>query len=98
MTTTPRSKGKWYKPVAVDSRGSGARKRSYLALAGDQKASGGKRNVMGTGALELLGLANGVIGENIEEKQIFGTNNELRMLLENLRISENKKEKEDETQ
>ena len=98
MTTTPRSKGKWYKPVTVDSRGSGARKRSYLALAGDQKASGGKRNVMGTGALELLGLANGVIGENIEEKQIFGTNNELRMLLENLRISENKKEKEDETQ
>ena len=98
MTTTPRSKGKWYKPVAVDSRGSGARKRSYLSLAGDQKASGGKRNVMGTGALELLGLANGVIGENIEEKQIFGTNNELRMLLENLRISDNKKEKEDETQ
>ena len=98
MTTTPRSKGKWYKPVAVDSRGSGARKRSYLSLAGDQKASGGKRNVMGTGALELMGLANGVIGENIEEKQIFGTNNELRMLLENLRISDNKKEKEDETQ
>ena len=98
MTTTPRSKGKWYKPVAVDSRGSGARKRSYLSLAGDQKASGGKRNVMGAGALELMGLANGVIGENIEEKQIFGTNNELRMLLENLRISDNKKEKEDETQ
>ena len=90
MTTTSRSKGKWYKPVAADSRDSGARKRSYLAHGGSQKASGGKRNVLGTGALELMGLSNGVFEENLEEKQIFETNNEIKVLLENLRKSEKK--------
>jgi hypothetical protein len=99
MTTTPRSKGKWYKPVTADSRDSGARKRSYLAHGGTQKASGGKRNVLGTGALELMGLSNGVFEENIEEKQIFETNNEIKVLLENLRKSEKKDGKtEDEAQ
>jgi hypothetical protein len=93
MTTTPLSKGKWYKPVAADSRNSGARKRSYLSLAGDQKASGGKRNVLGAGALELMGLANGV-AENIEEKQILGTNKELKTLLENLKSFDNREDKE----
>ena len=93
MTTTPLSKGKWYKPVAADSRNSGARKRSYLSLAGDQKASGGKRNVLGAGALELMGLANGV-AESIEEKQILGTNKELKTLLENLKSFDNREDKE----
>lgn len=90
MTTTARSKGKWYKPVTADSRDSGARKRSYLAHGGSQKASGGKRNVLGAGALELMGLSNGVFEENLEEKQIFETNNEIKVLLENLRKSEKK--------
>ena len=94
MTTTLRSKGKWYKPVAADSRGSGARKRSYLSLAGDQSASGGKRNVLGTGALELMGLANGV-AESVEEKQILGTNKELKSLLENLKSFDNREDKKE---
>jgi hypothetical protein len=92
MTTTPASKGKWYKPVASDSRGSGARKRSYMANGGGQKASGGQRNVLGTGALELMGLANGALEENLEEKNIFDTNNEIKVLIENLRGLEKKDE------
>ena len=92
MTTTPASKGKWYRPVASDSRGSGARKRSYIANGGGQKASGGQRNVLGTGALELMGLANGALEENLEEKNIFDTNNEIKVLIENLRGLEKKDE------
>jgi hypothetical protein len=95
MTTTPASKGKWYKPVQYtggDKRGSGARKRSYLAHGGTQKASGGRRNVLGTGALDLLGLANGVFEENIEEKKILEANNEAKTLIENLRKLEKKDE------
>lgn len=94
MTTTPLSKGKWYRPVSSDSRGSGARKRSYLSLAGDQKASGGKRNVLGTGALDLMGLANGV-AESVDEKQILGTNRELKTLLENLKSFDNREDKKE---
>jgi hypothetical protein len=93
MTTTPASKGKWYKPVKYrggDTRNSGARKRSYLAHGGTQSASGGVRNVLGAGALELMGLSNGVFEESLEEKQIFETNNEIKVLLENLRKSEKK--------
>ena len=93
MTTTPASKGKFYKPVKYrggDTRNSGARKRSYLAHGGTQSASGGVRRVLGAGALELMGLSNGVFEENLEEKQIFETNNEIKVLLENLRKSEKK--------
>lgn len=95
MTTTPASKGKWYKPVKYaggDKRDSGARKRSYLAHGGTQKASGGRRNVLGTGALDLLGLANGVFEENIEEKKILEANSEAKTLIENLRKLEKKDE------
>jgi hypothetical protein len=95
MTTIPVLKGKWYKSVQYtggDKRGSGARKRSYLAHGGTQKASGGRRNVLGTGALDLLGLANGVFEENIEEKKILEANNEAKTLIENLRKLEKKDE------
>ena len=101
MTTTPASKGKWYKPVrhrGGDKRNSGARKRSYLAHGGNQNASGGVRNILGSGALELMTLSNGVFEENLEEKKIFETNNEIKVLLETLRKSEKKHGKtEDET-
>ena len=99
MTTTMASKGKWYKPEVSDSRGSGARKRSYFAQGGGQKASGGKRNVLGTGALDLFGLANGV-AENLEkqqdkqllseEKQIFQINKEIKDLIKTLETKEDK--------
>jgi hypothetical protein len=101
MTTTPASKGKWYKPVKYrggDKRNSGARKRNYLAHAGSQSASGGRRNVMGTGALELFGLSNGIMEENKdEEKEILQVNAEVKFLLENLKKLEKKDAKtEDE--
>jgi len=92
MTTTPASKGKWYKPVTSDSRKSGARKRSYLANTGDQKASGRQRNVVGAGALELMSLANGTLGENLEERNILEINNEIKVLIENLTGLEKKDE------
>ena len=63
MTTTPRSNGKWYKPVTTDMRSSGARLRSYLAHGGSQTGSGSRRNVVGSGALELFRLGNGVFEE-----------------------------------
>lgn len=97
MTTTTDSKGKWYKPVATDSRGSGARKRSYIAQGGGQKASSGKRNVLGTGALELFSLGNGAF-ESIEnknkndllkeERQIMKVNKEIKDLIKTLEIKE----------
>lgn len=99
MTTTPRSKGKWYKPVTTDMRNSGARLRSYLAHGGSQTASSSKRNVVGSGALELIRLGNGVFEkkQHDEEQQILETNNEVKTLLENLKSSREKEEKiEDE--
>lgn len=98
MTSTPRSKGKWYKPVVADKRYSGARKRSYLAHGGQQSASGTARNVVGSGALELMTLSKGIFEENLEEKQILETNNDVKTLLETLKKSEKTNGKtEDET-
>lgn len=63
MTTTPRSKGKMYLPVkhrGGDKRNSGARKRSYLSKAATEKGSSSRRNVLGSGALELFSLGDGI--------------------------------------
>jgi len=101
MTTTPRSNGKWYKPVTTDMRSSGARLRSYLAHGGSQTGSGSRRNVVGSGALELFRLGNGVFEEKQqdEEQQILETNNEVKTLLENLKGSRKKEvNTEDEAQ
>jgi antirestriction protein ArdC len=46
MTTTLKSKGKWYKPVATDKRTIGARARSINASGGGFTASGNRKNVM----------------------------------------------------
>ena len=103
MTTTPRSKGKWYKPVmhrGGDQRASGARKRSYLGHAGNQKSSGSRRNVLGSGAMELFSLSNGVFEQKAntsEEEQILDVNSEVKMLIENLTKRDEVKKK-DETQ
>lgn len=70
LTTTPRSKGKMYLPVkhrGGDKRNSGARKRSYLSKAATEKGTGTKRNVVGSGALELLSLGNGIYEAQIRE-------------------------------
>ena len=98
---TPGDNGKEYIPVKYrggDKRKSGARERSYKDT---QKASGSKRNVLGSGALELSSLANG-IPENLDkqlENKILNTNSEIKTLLENLQSLNKKKEiLEDEAQ
>lgn len=63
MTTTPKSKGKWYKPVAYrggDRRNAGARKRHYNGTWNKEKGSSTKRNVMGAGYQELSSLSSGI--------------------------------------
>ncbi len=99
LTTTPASKGKMYLPAkhtGGDHRASGARKRSYLSKAAIEKASGSKRNVLGTGALDLISLGKGIYeGQENEElikeekfqeekKRIFEINSDLRNLIEEM--------------
>ena len=63
MTTTPKSKGKWYKPVMYrggDRRNAGARKRHYNGTWNKEKSSSTKRNVMGAGYQELSSLSSGI--------------------------------------
>jgi len=63
LTTTPKSKGKNYKPVKYtggDRRGAGARKRHNHAKWAKEKSSGTKRNVMGSGAQEIASMGNGI--------------------------------------
>ena len=98
-TTTSRSKGKWYKPVKYrggDHRAGGARLRSYMAHGGQQAGSGTRRNVVGTGALELLSLGKGIYeSDNKDEEHIFRTQNELKVLLESLGEKAKKEDKEE---
>ena len=98
-TTTPRSKGKMYRPVKYsggDHRAGGARLRSYLAHGGQQTGSGTKRNVVGTGALELISLGKGIYeSSNNVEEHIFRTDNELKVLLESLGNKDKKEDKEE---
>ena len=98
-TTTPRSKGKMYRPVKYsggDHRAGGARLRSYLAHGGQQAGSGTKRNVVGTGALELISLGKGIYeSSNNVEEHIFRTDNELKVLLESLGNKDKKEDKEE---
>ncbi len=101
MTTTSKSKGKWYLPVSNDARkDSGPRLRSYKAKWGNEKTKATMRNIA-PGAQELLGLGKGIY-ENIEstydmeEKKIIDSHFEIRRLVENL--EQNKDVNEDETQ
>lgn len=63
LTTTPRSKGKMYKPVKYrggDRRNAGARKRMYHGLWNKEKSSSTTRNVMGSGYQNLSSLGSGI--------------------------------------
>ena len=110
LTTTPLSNGKMYMPVkhrGGDKRNAGARKRSYLSKAAAEKGSGSKRNVLGSGALELMSLANGIyevrreetetLNESVdrqmanEKKKIFERNLEIKNLIRDLEKMEDGK-------
>lgn len=87
-TTTPRSKGKMYKPVKSDSRTIGARARHFNSQWGSSLASGTERNVF-KGYSPLKGLARGVAESmettyQVEEESMLDASRETRRLLENL--------------
>lgn len=97
FTTTPASNGKKYMPVRFrggDKRKSGARKRNYISHGGDQTASGSRRNVVGTGALELFSLGSGIMEQDSssqkEERQILEAHTDVKNLVENLQNLERK--------
>lgn len=70
MTTTPNSKGKWYKPKVSDGRKQGTRNVHFRSLAGGGVASGSKRNVYkGLQALRRAGRGIFPVKESIAEKQ-----------------------------
>ena len=88
-TTTPKSKGKWYKPVEWDNRKNQKRK-SYKSMYADEFARSSERAVRGHGSQELLNLGKGVVSEdnestyNIEEEKLLQLNYDVKMLIEEL--------------
>jgi hypothetical protein len=93
---TPGSKGKVYYPVASDSRGAGARKRSMHADSGLSIASNSTRNIF-KGMSDLNRLGNG-LPENVEpnyteELKVQASHSETQHLIESLqRLESNKNE------
>lgn len=80
LTTTPRSKGKKYRPVKYrggDRRNAGARKRHHQGTWNKERSSSTTRNVMGIGYQEMSALGSGIyeewesnyIGELISENK-----------------------------
>jgi hypothetical protein len=87
-TTTPKSKGKMYKPVKYDKRPAGARKRHNLAKGSNELGKLPKRQLM-PGALELLGLGRGISEDldtnyNKEEKKLFKISKDVEKLINEL--------------
>jgi len=98
MTTTSKSKGKWYTPTSSDRRIAGARKRSNRAKYADEKARSVKRNVF-PGYSDLSSLAGGIYEENQtnyeeQESNLFEVNSRVKNLLTELEL----KEKNDKTE
>jgi len=88
-TTTSKSKGKWYEPVARDARkDSGPRIKNYKSKWAHEKTKATMRN-LAPGASELLGLGKGLYETmnstyDIEEKRLMESNYEVRRLVETL--------------
>jgi hypothetical protein len=89
----PGQRDDWYKPVTSPKWKQGARKRSYLASAGNNLASSSERNLFKGWSGELGPLSRGVVGEDVDrdEKLLFDTQVEIKKLIEQL---EQKHEKE----
>tara|TARA_B100000131_G_scaffold296450_1_gene314310 strand:+ start:275 stop:2227 length:1953 start_codon:yes stop_codon:yes gene_type:complete len=96
MTTTAKSKGKWYKP-RNDLSGKRAQQRQMSADAGSNLASSASRNI-NKGYHDLSRLARGIKEEQDsnyreEERKIFKINNEVKSLIMELEtkkdVSEN---------
>ena len=95
--TTPRSKGKVYYPVKMDTRRDGARRRHMNSLGGDGIASPSLKNVF-KGMHDMTSLGRGISESNDtiydkEEDRLTEINIEVTRLLESLE----RKSKTDET-
>ena len=84
----------WYKPVASDMRSAGARKRSYLASAGESIASNTPRNLYKGWSGELSPLSRGIVGENTSKDEILIT--ETKVEIKNLITALQKRKDENE--
>ena len=95
MTTTPKSHG-WYKPVTSDSRGMGARKRSYHGLYSRETGKNTTRNVF-KGFSDLRSLSRGIYENKDtnygldEEKKLFEVSYEVKKLIADLESKTNEK-------
>jgi len=92
MTTTAKSKGKWYEP-RKDLSGKRAQQRQMSADAGSNLASSADRNI-NKGYHDLSRLARGIKEEQEsnyreEEKKIFKINNEVKKLITELETKKN---------
>lgn len=88
MTTTSKSKGKWYKPETSDKRNMGARKRNYKSKYSEESGKNTKRNIF-KGYSALSGLTNGIYEENDtnyeeQENKLFEVNTEVKKLITEL--------------
>ena len=86
LLAEPGQRDDWYVPVALDGRRSGARKRSYLASAGEKAAYPGPERLF-KGVADGLGpLSRGMVGESLEEEEnlITETNVEIKKLIADL--------------
>ena len=92
---TPGSKGKVYTPVTSDSRGMGARKRSFHGSYNREAGKNTTRNIFKGYSDGLSSLAKGITesqnyGEE-HEKKIFELNHEVQKLIEDLEKKDNEK-------
>ena len=92
MTTTSKSKGKWYEP-RKDLSGKRAMQRQMSSDAGSNLASSSSRNI-NKGYSDLSRLARGIKEEQEsnykrEERKIFELNNEVRALITELETKQN---------
>ena len=92
MTTTSKSKGKWYQP-RPDLSGKRAMQRQMSSAAGSNLASRSSRNI-NKGYHDLSRLARGISEEQDsnykkEEQKIFEINNEVKRLITELETKEN---------
>jgi len=90
MTTTSKSKGKWYEP-RDDASGKRAMQRSMSGDAGSRAASSSRKNIF-KGFHDLERLSRG-IKEDVEsnykeeEKRIFEINSEVKNLISGLELN-----------
>lgn len=100
---TKGANGKWYKPVASDGRGAGARTRHIQTMHTPESATSTYRNLF-AGAKDLSRVGRGIFNEGKDElfekdeKLLLEVDNKLKSLSEKLlNVSKKTEKKEDET-